>query len=411
MTTTVSVPTDPGSVPDERPAGLHTIVSVRSCDGDVLGPDNLILALAPEFTRRGIRHVLVNLWDGEPPRVALHEEAVRRGLESYVISAPGRLNPVLFPRLGALLRSLRPDVIVTHDVKSEVASYAVTRLSRPGLIGVFYGRLAVRSAWLKFWEMVTLVILRLFDRVLANSGAQRAQLMEWWVPGRKVDVLPSFSDTSVLHPPSPEEAASARQALGIEPQRPVLSTLARLAAQKGHRYLLQALVEIRHEFPDVLYLVVGDADADWRGEGGIREELEELIRTLDLAPNVRFLGYRRDILTVLHATDILVSPSLREGMSVTLVEAMAAGVPIVATAVGGSPEAIVDGETGLLVPPADPRALATAVLTLLRDPARRAAMGAAARRRAEARFDVGAAARQVLQNCEAAVRARRGPRR
>ena len=116
--------------------------------------------------------------------------------------------------------------------------------------------------------------------------------------------------------------------------------------------------------------------------------------------NVRFLGYYPDLRTILHATDILVSPSLREGMQVSLVEAMAVGLPIVATAVGGTPDAVAHGETGLLVPPAQPAALAGAVLELLANRDRMRSMGAAGRRRAEQRLDTRVVAEQFLRLCE-----------
>jgi glycosyltransferase involved in cell wall biosynthesis len=119
---------------------------------------------------------------------------------------------------------------------------------------------------------------------------------------------------------------------------------------------------------------------------------------------VRFLGYMPDVRPVLAAADLVVSPSLREGMQVSLIEAMAAARPIVATAVGGTPDAVADGETGLLVPPANPDALADAVIRLLGDRERMRRMGAAGRMRAEREFDNRAVANQVLQVCEEVCR-------
>ena len=151
--------------------------------------------------------------------------------------------------------------------------------------------------------------------------------------------------------------------------------------------------------PEVLYLVSGEGDAYWRGEGGLRNQLEQEAAALGITDHVRFLGYYPDLKTVLYATDLLVSPSLLEGMQVSLIEAMAASRPIVATAIGGTPDAVIDGQTGLLVPPADASALASAVLTLLGDRSRLRNMGDAGRRRAEERFDVRVVAEQVLRVC------------
>jgi glycosyltransferase involved in cell wall biosynthesis len=236
--------------------------------------------------------------------------------------------------------------------------------------------------------------------VLANSEAQRAELLRWRVPDRRIAVMPSFVDTSALRPPTPAAAAEARKLLALGPTQPVLATVARLSWNKGHGDMLQALVMIRAVEASVVYLVPGEGRYGWHGEGGLRRDLERQAAALGVADNVRFLGYYPDLRTILHATDILVSPSLREGMQVSLVEAMAAGLPIVATAVGGTPDAVAHGETGLLVSPAQPAALAGAVLELLANRDRMRSMGAAGRRRAEQRLDTRVVAQQFLRVCE-----------
>jgi glycosyltransferase involved in cell wall biosynthesis len=380
--------------------GVRTILAVRSCDCGIQGPENLILALGGELGARNVRHIIVNLWDGYPPQVELHEEAQRRGLESYVLASKWGIDPTIVPRLVGMIHRLRPDVVLTHDVKSELAALLATRITRTPLVGFFYGRLAMRSLWLKAGDASSFLSFRLFDRVLANSRAQHAELMSWKVPSAKVDIVPSFVDTQLLQPPAPADTLAARRKLGIDAARPVLTTVARLSPNKGHSYLLQALTTIREQFPDILYLVSGEGDAAWHGEGGFRGELERQTQALGLSEHVLFLGYYPDLQTVLYAADLLVSPSLREGMQVSLLEAMAAGLPIVATAIGGTPDAVEDGQTGLLVPPADAPALAQAVCALLGDRARMQRMGEAGRRRVEERFHVRVVVDQVLGVCE-----------
>lgn len=387
-----------------RSSLVRTIVSVRSCDCGIQGPENLILALAGAMRQQGVRYVIVNLWDGTPPTVELHEEAQRRGYESHIVASESSFDPALLPRLAVLLRRLRPDIIHTHDFKSEAAVLLANALDRRPVVASFYGRLAITSLFLKLEDWSRLVYFRLFDRLLANSQAQRGELLRWRHAPERIEILPSFVDTSRIVPPTPERALAARERLGIAPGRPVLATVARLSQNKGHIYMLQALRAVRERFPDVLYLVPGEGDSSWHGEGGARGELERQAAALGVSENVRFLGYYPDLQTILDATDLLVSPSLREGMQVSLIEAMAAGLPIVATAVGGTPDAVRDGETGILVPPADSDALADAVLRMLGDRERMRAMGDAARRRAEREFDSGAVARQVLRVCEEVLR-------
>jgi glycosyltransferase involved in cell wall biosynthesis len=393
--------TAPG--PGRTDGRVRTILSVRSCDSGIQGPENLILTLAEELRSRGIRYLIVNLWDGKPPTVALHEAALRRGLESHVLATAWGPDPAIFPRLVAMLRRCTPDVVHTHDVKSVVAALVASRFTSTPLVGFHYGRLAMRSAWLRLEEAGGFLAFRFLRRVLANSSAQRDELLRWRLHPRRVEVIPSFVDTRQLRPPSPADVLAARARLGIAPGRPVLATVARLSPNKGHTYMLQALVRVLEGAPDVLYLVAGEGDASWRGEGGFRSELELQTRALGLSACVRFLGYFPDLQTVLYASDLVVSPSLREGMQVSLLEAMAAGRPIVATAIGGTPDAVQDAQTGLLVPPADAPALASAVLELLRDRQRMERMSEAGRRRAEERFDARVVADQVLGVCEEVV--------
>lgn len=401
---------------DHEPAGVHiqpseggsirTILGIRACDCGIQGPETLILALTERLARRDVRYVVANLWDGTPPTVALHEELVRRGQESHVLSTTFGMSPAIVWKLAALIRRVQPDIVHTHDVKAEFAAVAsLCGFQRP-LIGSYYGRLMIHSLFLKAADVARFGVFRLFDRVLANSEAQRAELLRFRLPASRIDVVPSFVDSAVLKPPTREQAMAARHQLGIEPSRPVLATIARLALNKGHTYTLRALSELVRIIPDVLYLVPGEGEMQWRGEGGVRGELERQAKNLGIADHVRFLGYIPDIRLILHAADLVVSPSLLEGMQVALLEAMAAGRPLVATNVGGTPDAVVDGETGLLVPAADPSALAKAIEALLRDPERMSRMGNAGRRRVEERFEAQIVTDSILRICQevAAVR-------
>ncbi len=381
-------------------AAVRTIVGIRSCDSGIQGPENLILAISAALAARGVRYIIVNLWDGTPPQVELHDEALRRGLESHVVATRSSFDPGLLPALAGTLRRLKPDIIHTHDFKSEMATLALAPAIRRPVVTSYYGRLAINSLFLRIEDWLRLVAFRRFTYIFANSTPLRQELAAWHISPDRTTLLPSFVDTHAIRPPSPEERALAREALGIAPEQPVLATIARISINKGHRYMIEAMVAIREQFPDALYLVPGEGDMAWHGDGGLRGELERMAQGLGLGEQVRFLGYMPDVRPVLAAADLVVSPSLREGMQVSLIEAMAAATPIVATAVGGTPDAVADGETGLLVPPADPSALAEAVIRLLHNPETMRRMGAAGRIRAEHNFDNRAVANQVLQVCE-----------
>ena len=151
----------------------------------------------------------------------------------------------------------------------------------------------------------------------------------------------------------------------------LIAVVGRLTEQKGHRYLIEAAPAILEAYPKTHFLFIG--------QGELRNELQSQIQQMNLSSHFHFLGVRSDVPNLLAAIDLFVQPSLWEGLSVALLEAMAAAKPIVATAVSGTTQAMVDGQTGLVVPFADSPALANAIIRLLADPTQAQAMGRAAK--------------------------------
>ena len=178
-----------------------------------------------------------------------------------------------------------------------------------------------------------------------------------------------------------------RTEFGLAADTPVLGTVGRVVEAKGYEHLLAALGPLREAFPGLRWLAVGDGDR--------RPALAAQADAAGLGGAVIWAGRRNDVNDLLAAMDIWVMSSVREGLPVALLEAMAACRPIVATQVGGIPDAVRDGCEGLLVPPADPAALATAVSALLADPTRAAGLAAAARRRAAADYGIESVARRI----------------
>jgi glycosyltransferase involved in cell wall biosynthesis len=161
---------------------------------------------------------------------------------------------------------------------------------------------------------------------------------------------------------------------------PVLVNIGALVDHKGQRYLLDALPLAMRRIPD-LHLVI-------LGEGELRRPLEQQVQRLHLERAVRMPGFRSDVLALARSADLFVMSSVTEGLGSTVLDAMAMGLAVVGTRAGGIPEAVVDGETGLLVPVADPPALADAIVSLMNDPARRARFGDAGRQRVARHFTV-----------------------
>jgi len=305
------------------------------------------------------------------------------------------INPVLDAwatvALWRLLRGVRPDVVHTHTSKAGAVGRLAAWLARiPVVIHTphghlfygYYGRFL--STLLCFAERL---LARLTDRIvtLTDRGAQEHVQYKIASPQKFVTIhggnsLAQFRSMRV-------NATVKRKELELPPEGPIIGTVGRLVPIKGHSWLLRAVLRVLAEFPQACVVLIGD--------GPLLGELQELASELGISPHVVFLGTRHDIPECLASLDLFVLPSLNEGMGRALVEAMAVGCPVVATRVGGIPDIVADGTTGLLVPPRDERALAEAILTLLRDRSRRAAYGEAARRHVDGRFDVETMVRNV----------------
>jgi len=203
----------------------------------------------------------------------------------------------------------------------------------------------------------------------------------------QIEVIPNGIDLGRL-PPFSLDRRGARSAAGLRRDRRLVAGVGRLDAQKDFPTFLRAAAMIAAEFPDVDFLVVG--------EGGERAALEALARRLGLGARVVFTGLRHDVPRLLAAVDVLALTSLYEGFPNVLLEAMATGAVAVATDVGGCRELVTSGETGLLVPPRAPAAVAAAVGRVLRDPALVRRLATAARQRVEGTFSVDVMARRTM---------------
>ncbi len=218
---------------------------------------------------------------------------------------------------------------------------------------------------------------RLVDGFIAVSDDVKKAMLEIIGPiGDKVIVICNGVDTQKYR--QMVDKRFVRAQLGLASDTRLIASVATLKEQKGHRYLIEALASIVPQHPDVHVLFIGD--------GPLRGELQLQVRRLDLDDHIHFLGNRQDVPELLAASDLFILPSLWEGLSMALLEAMATGLPIIASGVSGTTQVMVPGVTGLLVPPGDASELTGAITQLLSDHERAQAMGFAAKRRVEAQF-------------------------
>jgi glycosyltransferase involved in cell wall biosynthesis len=228
------------------------------------------------------------------------------------------------------------------------------------------------------------------DRLIVPSGAMEAKVRAEGRGAAEITVVPNGVDLVRFSPyRSNQDTAALRAALGIPPDAFLIGVVARLEPEKGHRHLVEALPAIIEAVPNAWLLLVG--------EGSQADALRAQVQSLPLGAGERVViaGFQTDVEAVTQALDVAVLPSLREAQGLALQEAMAARRPVVASAVGGIPETIRDGVDGLLVQPADPPALATAIIRLARDARLQDRLATSGRRRVEDRFSVAASVRQV----------------
>jgi glycosyltransferase involved in cell wall biosynthesis len=271
-----------------------------------------------------------------------------------------------------ILHMMSPSAYITGILANGFCKRRALLMSRVSLN--FYQR---TSRLLGFLERL---FHRRLDLAIGNSQAILNELRSEGMPDRKLQLVhngidvPSFVDAML-------DREHARDRLAVSQSSLVFTSVANLYPYKGHEDLLEALHLLQDRLPADWTLLASGRDVD-----GNLSKLRALADRYGLDKHVRFLGERQDIPVVLSTSDIHVSASHYEGFPNNILEAMCAGLPIVATAVGGVPEQVADGVTGLLVPPRSPAALAAALHDLSWDSARRAAMGRAARDRVTIEF-------------------------
>jgi len=278
------------------------------------------------------------------------------------------------------LRHRKIDVLHTHDIYSNVFGIAAARLAR------VRGLLASRRWWQSELHplLIRLNVLssRLAGHVVCNAPSIAAQAAtEYGMRPGRVHYIPNFVEADAFEEPDSKERQELRAAMGVPAGAMLLGVVARLAPVKNQILLIRALPAVLAKHPNLFTVFVGD--------GSEREALNEAVRNLGLSDRVRFPGLLPNRPNIHSCFDVSVLTSTSEASPNALLEAMAAGVPVVATRVGGIPDLVLEGQTGILVPPADPAVLATELAALLDDPQRRKAYGLEGRARALSEFSEG----------------------
>lgn len=333
---------------DRRLRIAHVVLSL-----DAGGLERIVVDLVGAARRAGHQPLVICL---ERPGT-LAPRASELGAHVLALGKRPGLRPGLVPQLRSIFRRFRPDVVHSHQVAALCYAGPAARLARvPAVVHTEHGKhyaARTRTRWLGrasgLWaERFFCVSQEIADDVRDLKVAARA----------KVHFLPNGIDPRPFSDPFDRDAARTR--LGIGPRDPLVGTVGRLTEIKCHDVLLHGFARLASTRRDARLLLVGD--------GPRRAELESLAAAIGISNRVHFAGYQADPENYLRLMDVFALTSRSEGMPLAVIEAWAAGVPVVATRVGGLPGMIEDGRTGLLIPPHDDAAVAAALARVLDEP-------------------------------------------
>ena len=348
------------------------------------GPGKGVFQFLKHFPGEAGEYFLCNFSLKNRPAGQFIEQARQNNLNLMLLNQRTAFDPGLVWQARRLVREQGVNLIQTHGYKSNVLGCILRAASRIPWIAFAHGY--TDDNWkMRLYNHLDRSVLRYADRVVTVSKATSDLLIRTGVPQAKIRVI-----YNAVEAPAAGRAATPpeiRRQHGIAVDQKVIGVIGRLNPEKGQMIFLRAMKIVIGRCPHVKALLIGD--------GQDRSRLERYCLENGLTDHVVFTGYRENVADYYQILDLLVLPSLSEGLPNTVLEAMSFGVPVVATGVGGLPE-IIEGENGVMVPAGDPQVLATQIIDLLQNDTRRAAIGLSGRRSLHPRFAPDHRARQIL---------------
>lgn len=308
------------------------------------------------------------------------EELEKAGIEVIPLHKKGKWDITVVGKLAGIIRRKKIDIVHTHLWGANFWGRLAAVLCRvPVIIATEHNE----DVWKpRVFLLADKALAYVTDKIVAVSQSVRGfYVQQAGIRAEKIQVI--YNGVDVGEPPTANR--DIRKSIGLSSDDTVLAIIGRLVEQKGHKYLFEALRQLNGKY-NIKLLVVGDGPL--RVGAGLAPARNAGAR--QVSERIIFLGLRKDVREILGVTDILVMPSTREGLSIVALEAMAQGVPIVATMVGGNSELIINGETGLLVRPKDAQELKKALIELLENKETRARMSANAQLRVREKFSLDA---------------------
>jgi len=340
------------------------------------GTEKALVKLLHYWNKNNVfEHIVIAFADGE-----LKRDLLELGIKPIVLRQRGWYDLEFLFRLLSIIKSLKPNIVHCRNTPHVIIYGGIVAkiLGLPLVVSVHgHPDFLVGNSFVKrLWYAVQ----KRSDKIITVSNSIKDVLIKkGGVKPNKITVIHNGIDLASMRC-CLDLKQKLKQRLGIDNTAQVIGCVGTLRSVKGHKYLIQSAPLILKERPSTYFILVGD--------GPLRNDLERLAEKLKVREKIMFLGYRPDIPELMSIFDIFILPSLSEGLSNVLLEAMATSKPVVATNVGGNPEVVEEGKTGLLVPPRDPQKIAEAVISLLNDEDKRLRMGENGLRRVKEKFSI-----------------------
>jgi glycosyltransferase involved in cell wall biosynthesis len=340
------------------------------------GVEEHILMLLTRLDRKRFRPILA----AHPRLVELLRPDLPADIEALVFTLQGPRDVAGAWRFLRLLTERRVDILHSHMFQASRLASPLGWLARmPVIIETPHVREAWRHGWIKGSYLIDRFVDRFVTAYIAVSAANAEYLInEKQLPAHKIATIRPGTSLERFHPRR-IAPPGLRRSLGIEEDAPIVLVVARLEPQKGHRILLEAWKSVVAAFPAARLVCLSD--------GRLREELKRQVADLGVSSSVHFVGYQPEVADWVALAAFTVLPSFYEGLPGAAIESLAGGRAVVATSVDGTTEIVLDGNTGLLVPPGEPAPLRTAICRLLGSPELARRLGCAGRRLVEEHFD------------------------
>ncbi|UCD63465.1 MAG: glycosyltransferase family 4 protein [Candidatus Zixiibacteriota bacterium] len=356
------------------------------------GAETVLINIARSIDRERFNPVVVLHRSGW-----VHEQLLKLNIDTRIIPCNRSWDLSFLVKFIRLGRQLKIDLINSHLFGAGLYACLAAIFLRVPVIATFHNELFLPGRAERYLKLKNFLIRHLARRVVLVADYMRKDYVQL---GRYPEdkLLTIYNGLELDRADGENDRHRIRAELGLAEDDPVVGHVANFRPPKGHRYLIEAAAIVCEAMPEARFLLIGE-----QGDGRIKSEVEELIAEKKLAANVRLLGFRADVSALLTATDVFVLSSISEGHPLSVVEAMAAGRPVVATDVGGLSEIVTPGETGFLVEPKNSSAMADRIAELLRDRELRRDMGEAGRRIARDRFSLSTMMRQYQNLFEEAI--------